>query len=68
MEDSEVFNIEPLFSNLEDEMIHDMHLSIIHLRYLLDCEKRINKELLVENLRLKNQIKISNHKLRKHKY
>ena len=68
MEDSEVFNIEPLFANLEDELIRDLSLSITHLRYLLDCEKRINKELLTENLKLKNVVKINNRKLRKHKY
>ena len=65
---SEPFNIEPLFANIDDDIIKDLNLSIIHLRHLLDKERSSNRILLSENFRLKNQIKIINRKFKKQKY
>ena len=65
---SEPFNIEPLFAHIEDEIIKDLYLSNIHLRYLLDMEKKANKGLLTENFKLKNEVKMTSKKLRKQKY
>ena len=68
MENSEVFDIEPLFEHIDDEIIKDLSLSVIHLRYLLDSEKNRNKQLLTENYKLKNEIKITAKRLKHHKY
>ena len=65
---SEPFNIEPLFAHIDDDIIKDLSLSNIHLRYLLDNERKTNKNLLSENFRLKNEIKIVNRKFKKQKY
>ena len=67
MEDSEPFNIEPLFANIEDKIINDLCLSINHLRHLLDEEKKNSRRLLSENYRLKNEVKIVAKRLRKQK-
>ena len=68
MENSEVFDIEPLFEHIDDEIIKDLSLSVIHLRYLLDSEKNRNKQLLTENFKLKNEIKMSNKRYKHQRY
>ena len=65
---SEPFNIEPLFAHIDDEIIKDLSLSNIHLRYLLDNERKSNKMLLSENFRLKNELRIITRKFKKQKY
>ena len=67
MEPSEPFNIKPLFDHIEDDIIKEMSLSIQHLRYVLENEKSVNKALLTENYKLKNELKITATKLKKYK-
>ena len=67
MENSEPFNIEPLFAHIDNDIINDLSLSIIHLRHLLDEEEKNSRTLLSENYRLKNEVKIVARRLRKQK-
>lgn len=68
MEDSEPFNIEPLFAGIEDEIIRDLSITIHRLRWIIENIKKDNKKLLSENFRFKNELKIVNSKLRKQKF
>ena len=65
---SEPFNIEPLFAHIEDDIIKDLSISVIHLRHLLEEERKNNRTLLSQNFSLKNEVKIINKKFKKQKY
>ena len=67
MEDSEPFNIEPLFANIEKEIYTDLYSTNLYLRHLLEEEKKNCRRLLSENYRLKNEVKIVAKRLRKQK-